>query len=192
MNTPVKLGEPVIMAQKYGKTFRRQDFRYPDGTVKDFWIFDYKNGQSPAVALSVTDDMHVIGVRQFRHAANSVVVEIPGGVLKTDAEQPEEAIMRELPEETGYIPGKIIRLSQAPIWFEPANNTVPYWPLLAMNCRKEQELAPDDTEIIELIVVLIQTWISWIFDGTIRDSKTITTTFLALPHLNIKLVHPHT
>lgn len=191
MKVPIKEGSSVVVAEKFGKSFRRQDFRYPDGTLKDFWIFDYKNGQSPAVALCLTGTKHVIGVQQFRHAAHSVVVEIPGGVLKNDMEQPEEAIMRELPEETGYVPGKIIRLSQKPIWFEPANFTVPYWPLLAMDCRKEGEPTPDNTEVLEPVVVPIHTWIAWIFDGVICDSKTITTTTLALPHLGIHLDLTH-
>ena len=188
MKVPVKVGEPLVMAQKFEKSFLRQDFRYPDSSVKDFWIFDFKNGESPAIAIGVTEDKHIIGVRQFRHAGNIVVIEAPGGVLKNPSEQPEEAIMREFPEETGYTPETIIRLSPVPIWFEPANCTVPYWSLLALNCRKEHEQNLDDTEIMEPVVVPIETWISWIFNGTIRDSKTITTTFLALPYLGITLV----
>lgn len=187
MKVPVKVGEPLVMAQKFEKSFLRQDFRYPDSSVKDFWIFDYKNGESPAIAIGVTEDKHIIGVRQFRHAGNIVVIEAPGGVLKNPSEQPEEAIMREFPEETGYTPETIIRLSPVPIWFEPANCTVPYWSLLALNCRKEHEQNLDDTEIMETVIAPLETWISWIFDGTIRDSKTIATTFLALPHLGIQL-----
>lgn len=192
MKTPVKVGDPVIMASKFGKSFLRQDFQYPDNTRKDFYLFDYKNGEAPAVALGITEDHCVVAIRQFRHAANSIITEVPGGTLKNVTERPEEAIMREFPEETGYVPGKIIRLSDVPIWFEPANFTVPYWPLLAMHCRKKQKQALDETEIMEPLVVPVSEWIAWIFNGTIRDSKTITTTFLALPHLGIYLSRNNT
>src|SRR5260370_6136646 len=43
----------------------------------------------------------VILVRQFRHAAGRILLEIPAGTLNKD-EDPDVCAMRELQEETGY------------------------------------------------------------------------------------------
>lgn len=53
--------------------------------------------------LPLTDDGHVVLIRQYRHGSDEITLEIPGGVIDT-GELPEEAGVRELLEETGYRP----------------------------------------------------------------------------------------
>lgn len=48
-------------------------------------------------------------VRQWRHAARRLTTEFPGGVVDGD-EDPAEAAVRELEEETGFRAGKLTRL----------------------------------------------------------------------------------
>ena len=50
-----------------------------------------------------------VTVRQWRHAAEHISVEFPGGVIDA-GESPEVAAARELAEETGFIAGKMTRL----------------------------------------------------------------------------------
>jgi 8-oxo-dGTP pyrophosphatase MutT (NUDIX family) len=53
-------------------------------------------------AVAVTKDGKIIMEKQYRHAAGITMFEIPGGCVdETDASL-EEAIARELKEETGY------------------------------------------------------------------------------------------
>ncbi|MBR4296161.1 MAG: NUDIX hydrolase, partial [Clostridia bacterium] len=51
--------------------------------------------------LPLTDDGDVICVRQFRYAHGEMVLEIPAGKLEEGDEDPREAALRELSEETG-------------------------------------------------------------------------------------------
>lgn len=51
--------------------------------------------------VAVTSADQVVMVRQFRHGAGGVTLEIPGGIIDP-GEQPIESAARELLEETGY------------------------------------------------------------------------------------------
>ena len=55
-------------------------------------------------------DMFVM-VRQWRHGAQEISLEFPGGVFEP-GENPQEAAGRELLEETGYRAGKITKLGE--------------------------------------------------------------------------------
>jgi ADP-ribose pyrophosphatase len=62
------------------------------------------------VILAVTPDGRVPMVRQFRKAAEQAVLEAPAGKLEK-GEDPTEAALRELREETGYTAARIRELS---------------------------------------------------------------------------------
>lgn len=52
-------------------------------------------------AVAITEEGEVLMVRQYRHPIREVILEIPGGFIDK-GETPEEAMLRELKEETGY------------------------------------------------------------------------------------------
>lgn len=56
-------------------------------------------------------DNKFLMVKQWRHGEQNLSIEFPGGVIDKD-ELPEEAAKRELLEETGYKPKKLIKLGQ--------------------------------------------------------------------------------
>lgn len=51
--------------------------------------------------IAITADRQVVLVRQFRHGIEEVTIEIPGGMIDP-GEEPLQAAIRELYEETGY------------------------------------------------------------------------------------------
>jgi len=80
-------------------TLRVDKCEMPDGRiVNDYYVLEYPNWVN---AVAITEDNKVLMVRQYRHAAGIVSLEIPGGVIDGD-EEPQAAMLRELLEETGY------------------------------------------------------------------------------------------
>lgn len=58
--------------------------------------------------VALTTDGQLILVNQYRHAAKSRFIEFPGGTTEPASnESHEQAAVRELREETGYVPGTL-------------------------------------------------------------------------------------
>lgn len=86
----------------------RDEVRLPDGSTG---IREYIRHPGAVVMVPLFPDGSTILVRQFRYAPNKVFIELPAG--KLDGKEPlEEAVQRELAEETGYQCSKMILLSE--------------------------------------------------------------------------------
>ena len=72
----------------------------PDGNVvNDYYVLHYPNW---VTALAQTATGNFLLIKQYRHAIGKVSLEIPGGVVDDGDANLEDAIARELLEETGY------------------------------------------------------------------------------------------
>lgn len=93
-----KLSSRYLVREKWA-TLRVDTCDLQNGVIKDdYYVLEYPNWVN---AVAVTEDNKIILVRQYRHGADIISLEIPGGVIDGD-ELPEIAIKRELLEETGY------------------------------------------------------------------------------------------
>lgn len=93
-----KIASKYLVREKWA-TLRVDEVKLPDGLIKDdYYVLEYPNWVN---AIALTAEGKIIMVRQYRHAADIVSLEVPGGVIDGD-EAPEFAIKRELLEETGY------------------------------------------------------------------------------------------
>lgn len=100
--------------------------------------------------IPLTTDGRIVCVRQYRHGTEEVTLEVPGGVVD-DGEEPLEAALREMTEETGYVADETIHIgSVAP---NPAIQNNRCHTYLARNCRKVSEQNLDGAE--EIAVELI-------------------------------------
>lgn len=77
-----------------------------DGTRKNWVRLHF--GTSAAV-LPLTREGKVVLTREYRHGLGRVVLALPGGTAE-EAESPEACARRELLEETGLRPGKLMHL----------------------------------------------------------------------------------
>lgn len=93
-----KLSTRYLVKEKWA-TLRVDTCKLQNGTVKDdYYVLEYPDW---ANAVALTKDQKLIFVRQYRHAADIISLELPGGVIEP-GEDPAIGIKRELLEETGY------------------------------------------------------------------------------------------
>ena len=76
------------------------DINLPNGATG---FREYIKHIGAVAVLPLTDDGKVICVRQYRYAVGQVTTEIPAGKLDSADEDPREATLRELREETGAL-----------------------------------------------------------------------------------------
>ena len=81
-------------------TLREDVCERPDGKIIDpYYVYEFPEW---VAALALTKDGKVIMVRQYRHALGETIMELPGGCVDASDTSYEDAIARELLEETGY------------------------------------------------------------------------------------------
>jgi ADP-ribose pyrophosphatase len=79
---------------------RKDKCQAPDGKIIDpYYVYEFPTW---VTALALTEDGKVIMEHQYRHALGEVCIEIPGGCVDDTDKTLEEAVARELMEETGY------------------------------------------------------------------------------------------
>lgn len=126
-------------------TLRSDKCEMPNGhIVKDYYVLEYSNWVN---AVAITEDNKILMVRQYRHAAEMVSLEIPGGVIE-DGELPEQALRRELLEETGFQFDDFELLCT--VYANPSTANNHTYCYLATGGKKTQEQSLDEQE--EIIV----------------------------------------
>lgn len=178
-----KPGQEKLLLEMYGKRALQQNFVMPDGRVIDYLIFQSSN---PVIIFPLTDKNNVVVLKQFRFAAEKIVIELPGGNPKK-GESTEDVVRSELMEEAGYSFERLVKLSDE-AWLDPATYRSKYTPFLALGCKKEKKQTLDSDELIELFEVPLGKWIDMIIGGEVVDSKTIAASFLALSHIGYKFI----
>ena len=132
-----------------------------------------------AVAIVALDpDGCVLLVRQYRHPAGRVLLEIPAGTLERDpatgaTEDPEGAARRELEEETGYRAATWERL--ADFWTAPGFATELMHLYLATDLAPaaQDRLGPDEDEALELVRRPWREAVAAAERGEIGDAKSL-------------------
>jgi len=126
-------------------TLRSDRCEMPNGhIVEDYYVLEYSNWVN---AVAITEDNKVLMVHQYRHAAEIVSLEIPGGVID-EGETPQQAMRRELLEETGYQFDDFELLSV--VYANPSTANNHTYCYLARGGKKVQDQKLDEQE--ELIV----------------------------------------
>jgi ADP-ribose pyrophosphatase len=80
------------------KRFVREVLRMPDGNEIDWYYVDTPGS---VMVVPVTEAGNVVLVRQYRHNLKADTLEAPAGIIH-EGEEPCDAALRELQEETGH------------------------------------------------------------------------------------------
>ncbi len=142
------------------------DVRLPDGNEARREIIRHP-GAVAVVALDAAQN--VLLVRQYRTAADKILLEIPAGTLNP-GEDPLACAERELQEETGYRPGKLEAMGG--IYTAPGYTTEFIW-LFSARDLSEFRLAMDDDEFIEVERKPLAEALALIDSGEIADGKSV-------------------
>jgi ADP-ribose pyrophosphatase len=157
-------------------TFRIDRVRRTDGTIATRDVC----GHPGAVAILALDDHgNVLLVRQWRHPADGVLLEIPAGTLDVvnestgEIEDPALAAPRELEEETGMRARSWQLLTS--FWTAPGFATELMHLYLARDLYSadENRRGPDEDERLHLTAIPWRVALAMAESGEIRDAKSL-------------------
>jgi len=163
-----------LLVKGYGRSFERVDFKLPNGKRRDYYI---KNENNPVAVLALTPEHKVLLVKQFRPGPKVVLHELPGGGID-DGESSEDAIKRELQEETGY-QGDIERIG---VTYECGYAQKWRYVFVATNCIEVSEQSFDEHEFIEREKVTLEEFRTLLRNGQLTD---VDVAYLGLDYLQL-------
>jgi ADP-ribose pyrophosphatase len=135
-----------------------------NGSVVILALDNSKNKKNPLIVME----------RQYRHAANQFLWELPAGKIEA-GEDPLEAAKRELAEETGYRATKwkpLVEYYASPGFLGEA------FKVFVAEGLEAGDTAPDEDERIELRLVKLSELLEMIEKGAIHDGKTLSSVLL--------------
>ena len=162
----------------HGRAFdvRRDEIRLPDGKTARLDIVDHVG----AVTLVPVDEQNRVWfVRQYRHAAGEVLLELPAGTVEP-GEPPLECARREIREEIGMAAGRIELIGQ--YFLAPGYSTEFMHVFLATDLHPDP-LEGDADEFLSAEAIPLEEVLRMAENGKIRDAKTLASLMLAKRHL---------
>ena len=149
-------------------SLRRERYRSRNsGLAHDFYVVHLADAVN---VIAVTEEDQVILVEQFRAGSARDSLEPPGGLLDP-GEDPLEAGVRELREETGYEGDEPILLGS--VWACPSLLTSRISTILIRNARKVAEPKCDVGEELRLRLVPTKRLPEMIVNGTISHALAV-------------------
>ena len=128
--------------------------------------------------IAIDAENNVLLVKQFRKPVEKELLEIPAGGIDA-GENPEEAVVREMREETGFWPQKLEQLGG--FYSTPGYGTE-YLYLYLVTDLKPSRLCAEDTEDIEIVRVPVAQIPELLTSSRICDSKSIAGLFTFLEY----------
>ncbi len=151
-------------------------FIMPDGTTGEFQTFN-REGVHFAGVVALTTDRQVITAVQFRPGPEKMMYEIPGGGVEAN-EDFKHAAVRELQEETGYVPGKVTELG---VVYKDAYNNGTWHYYFAEDCELDahgQQL--DEGEHVDVKLISVADFLANARTARMTDTEAV---FLAYDRL---------
>ena len=135
--------------------------------VHPVWVMDAPNWIN---IIPITAEKKVVLIKQYRFGSQEITLEIPGGMIDK-GENPKEAAIRELKEETGFVAKEVIEIGR--VTPNPALMSNFTYSFLALNVEKSFDQNLDGMEDIEVIEVNLEEVTELIREGKIDHALVI-------------------
>lgn len=159
---------------------RREKCETPGGKiVAPYYVYEFPTWVG---AVPVTQDGKIVMIRQYRHALGETIIEIPGGCVDDTDINPQDAVARELLEETGYSFSSYEYLGR--ISPNPSTNTNVLHMFLAKGGKQVASQKLDENEEIEVVLLSIGELKQLLRENKIIQSMHVSCIMYALERLN--------
>jgi len=153
-------------------TIRRDHLRLPDGRTTKFDIVEHHGS---VVLIPIDENGNMIFVRQYRHATEMELLELPAGTLD-EGETPECCARREIREETGMAADTLD--PSGGFYLAPGYSTEYMYVYVATHLRHDP-LQADADEFLQTETIPINQVFNMIRDGKMLDAKSLAAIQLA-------------
>ncbi len=145
---------------------KSQTFCFPDGTIQ---TREYIDKRKASVVIPITEDKNVVFVIQpIALSEEGSLIEFPAGYWELN-EDGLQAGKRELSEETGYVPEKILYLGSH--YQDPGSIKQKVDVYLALNCKKLHKQKLDKGEFIKYVEIPYDLALELMDEGYLKDAN---------------------
>ncbi|MEO6219036.1 MAG: NUDIX hydrolase [Ginsengibacter sp.] len=156
-------------------TARKDKCEKADGKIiEEYFVVELP---TTACALPITEDGKILMIKQYRHPVGKIILELPGGFVDKN-ELPEDAMKRELMEETGYEFTHIEQVGRIAANPGVLDNYTELF--LAKGGKKTSSQDLDHNEEIEVITVSLEELKAMFFGNKINQALHACCIFYAL------------
>ena len=161
---------------------RRDKCESPTGKIiEPYYVYEFPDW---VTALAITTDQKAVLVRQYRHGAGEVSLELPGGCVDKEDGEIEVSIRRELLEETGYTFDRVEYLGKTSS--NPSTNNNWMHLFLATGGTRTNEQSLDQNEEIHVELYSLEELQQLIAEQKIIQAMHVTCIYYALKKLSGK------
>lgn len=179
-NTWICEKETVIVDSPFMAMHKKDCRSSEDGRKHQFYFFKSRNWCN---IIPVTEDGKIVMIRQFRIGIDQHTLEVPGGVTDPSDQNTQEAAIREMTEETGYVPlpgAKCLDLG----WTHPnpaiMDNTCHSF--IVGPVKKERNQKLDHGEMIEVFELDLEEFAEMVLKGQVTHALMLNAFFFLMLH----------
>lgn len=166
------------LLETFWVTVRKDAVRLPSGMeIDDYYVVERKDF---SIIFALTPEDEVVLVRQYKHGAGEVMLELPAGFIE-DGEAPEKAAAREFEEETGWAADEIEKLGELVVG--PSSMKHRAYAYLIRKAFRKGSQNLDSSEEIDVVLMPAGEIAAAVMDGRINCMSSAAVVLMALEKL---------